>query len=352
MASMVFSVSSGKDALKAQENVKLAELGLTEPTHLETWLASTGKSVFNRDILWVARQDHPSDGQRSDLVGVAREGDLLIVELKRGSLGSDAITQALSYAAEYASLDADGIADMYQAHSSKDGFSKLAKKASDFDEAHNKLAQHVGENELNETQILILVAEDFYPNALAICDYLNNSLGEATRFSLECWQYSIWRNESRELAFVLEQVLPAQEIRDTIEEKREEFKQRRHSRSFNMQCLGITRAVRQVLIESHFSTSGRRGAKYFFAIELMIAEKPEKLLFTAYPGGVPSIILPAGVVCTRPIPNIKTWSDGQTCIELLDLKMGEGTLSNEIRDELVSILNSLRTADSAAPQST
>src|SRR5579883_2907938 len=101
MSAFLFSLDSTAKKLTTIPVRDMAALGLKETGDLESWPASAKADLFGRKILWIARQDRPSEEQRSDLVGVAQSGDLLVTELKRGRLGEEAITQALCYGADY-----------------------------------------------------------------------------------------------------------------------------------------------------------------------------------------------------------------------------------------------------------
>ena len=209
---------------------QLQELGLTEARDLESWLASSD-GLLGRRILWIARQDHPSDDQRSDLVGLDEDGDLLVAELKRGQVNENGVTQALCYAAEYAELNAQEISELYAAHVCRDGSCTLVDRVGSADEAQAKIVQQVGEDkEINESQLVVLVAEDFSPKALALSNYLNEASGEAT-FSIECWRYAIYRHETGSHFFSLEQILPPPDIRDAVEQGRLSAKEGKYARN-------------------------------------------------------------------------------------------------------------------------
>jgi hypothetical protein len=229
MGSQVFQLEIKTKSLTPLPMKSMRELGTSEPYDLESWLASTGKRLFNREILWIARQDRPADGERSDLLGLDHDGNLLVAELKKGQLDENGVTQALAYAAEYAALKADDLAILFADASQKNTSTALVKKADSRDDATKQISTHCGESELNETQILLLIAEDFAPKALAICDYLNGASGDAS-FSLECWRYSVFEQPKLGHLFLLEQILPPPSVRKEIEAKREAFKSKKYLR--------------------------------------------------------------------------------------------------------------------------
>ena len=266
MGTSIFQLDAANKTLKRLSHKSMAELGLTEPYDLEAWLASAGSGLFDRKVLWIARQDRPTGDERSDLLGVDQEGDLLVTELKRGMLAEDAVTQALGYAAEYANLTPDQLAEMYLAHSGKHGNTGLLSKASSLEDAKTRLSSHVGtETEVNEAQILVLVAEDFSPKALAICDYLNNASGDAS-FSVECWRYSVFKTVDGLDYFALEQVLPPPNVRIAIDEKREAAKARKYAR--NPVRIEFMNGLLAYLNSKSIPASRRPGASYYCSLSL------------------------------------------------------------------------------------
>ena len=74
---------------------------------LEEWLESNPDGVLEDGPLLIIGRQVPTDlGKVIDLLGVDREGNVVVVELKRDRTPRDVIAQALEYAAFAAKLDA------------------------------------------------------------------------------------------------------------------------------------------------------------------------------------------------------------------------------------------------------
>ena len=73
---------------------------------LETWVEQHPELVMD-GMTWVGRQVVLPDRYRLDLVGVTREGELVITELKRGHIDIGTLTQAMHYLLAIAAMDAD-----------------------------------------------------------------------------------------------------------------------------------------------------------------------------------------------------------------------------------------------------
>ena len=89
-----------------------------EESVLEEWLESNPDGVFEDGPLLIIGRQVPTDlGKSIDLLGFDREGNVVVVELKRDRTPRDVIAQALEYAAFAAKLDAaalEGILGEYR----------------------------------------------------------------------------------------------------------------------------------------------------------------------------------------------------------------------------------------------
>src|SRR5271155_4419320 len=172
MQNSLFVLDPQNKSLALLDQASMTDEGFHEPRDLEAWLSSLGPDtqMFGRKILWISRQDRTTDDQRSDLIGIADDGDLVVAELKRGQLTDYAIAQALSYVAVYSSKTAEDLATIFVAHSSKVSENRsLIETVATLEEAQSKsggLSGDQGEEpvSINTAQTVLLVAEDFAPS--------------------------------------------------------------------------------------------------------------------------------------------------------------------------------------------
>ena len=88
-----------------------------EESVLEQWLESNPDKILKGGrILIIGRQVRTDLGGFIDLLGVDREGNVVIIELKRDRTPRDAVAQALEYAAFAARLDVDALEGILQVH--------------------------------------------------------------------------------------------------------------------------------------------------------------------------------------------------------------------------------------------
>ena len=321
----------------------MAELGLNEPYDLEQWLASSGGGLFDREVLWIARQDRAADDERSDLLGVDQEGNLLVTELKRGLLYEGAVTQALGYTAEYAGKTPQDLAELYATHSEKHGNTGLLAKAESQEDAQKRLSTHVGaDTEVNEAQIIVLVAEDFTAKSLAICDYLNNASGEAS-FSVECWQYTVFKLGTNDPYFVLEQVLPPPNVRQAIDEKREASKGKKYAR--DPVRIDFMYSLLAYLSDKQVSATRSRGASYECRMHDKSWAEEHDLIFSVH-ADHPRLILGedvelAGDVAEHQVTSVTHW-DNRPALEFSDVDCRTVKFGPLFGDRLIAVVQQIR----------
>jgi hypothetical protein len=263
-------------------------LKFSESNDLEVWLSSCSERLFGREILWIARQDRTSHDQRSDIIGVAKNGDLLITELKRGLLDESAVTQALGYTAEYDEKSAEDLENLFYTQSTKSGSTGLVVKADSLIDAKKKLADHLGEEvEINETQVIVLLGEQFTAKALAVCNYLNDVL-KTDLCSFECWRYSVYL-DGTEYFLAIEQLLPPPNARALIEERREDSKSRKYAR--DPVRVAFMQAMVAGLANTEFKTERNRGQSYDCRI-VNIAWPKDQVVWFSVKERHPSIWVP------------------------------------------------------------
>ena len=95
-----------------------------EESVLEKWLESNPDGILEDGrILIIGRQIRTDLGGFIDLVGVDREGNAVVVELKRDRTPRDVIAQALEYAAFAERLDADALEGIFRVYHSEESLS-------------------------------------------------------------------------------------------------------------------------------------------------------------------------------------------------------------------------------------
>jgi len=117
---MIFSISAGLERATKINAGSFSGLSIWERTHIEEWIRSN-PDILGEDLLVVSIEfdkfDKSSD--RLDLLAVDRQGNLVVVELKRDSAAGYADLQAIRYAAMVSSMNIDKLVPHYIAYKKK-----------------------------------------------------------------------------------------------------------------------------------------------------------------------------------------------------------------------------------------
>jgi len=120
--------------------------------------------VLSGEWMLIGRQEITSFGGRVDLLAIAPDGSLVLVELKRDRTPREIIAQALDYASWVDQLSAEKVAQIY--HRFSDGGS--------LDEAFlQRFGTELDEDTLNESHQIIIVAAELDASTERIVSYLN-----------------------------------------------------------------------------------------------------------------------------------------------------------------------------------
>lgn len=121
--------------------------------------------ILSSDWMLIGRQEKTSYGKIVDLLAVAPDGSLVLIELKRGQTPWEVVAQALDYASWVEQLGAADIADMYRRF--KDG----RDLAEDF-RVHS--GADLDEDQLNQAHQVVIVAADLDDSTERITRYLSD----------------------------------------------------------------------------------------------------------------------------------------------------------------------------------
>lgn len=120
--------------------------------------------MLSAEWMLIGRQEKTSMGGRIDLLAIAPDASLVLIELKRHRTPRDVVAQALDYASWVEELSAERIVQIYQR------FSKGGNLGDDF---KARFGAELDEETLNDSHQIILVAAELDPSTERIITYLN-----------------------------------------------------------------------------------------------------------------------------------------------------------------------------------
>ncbi len=120
--------------------------------------------ILSSEWMLIGRQEVTSHGGRIDLLAIAPDGSLVLIELKRDRTPREIIAQALDYASWVEQLGTEKIAQIYQRYSNGGNLAEAFQER--FDEK-------LDEDALNQSHQIIIVASELDDSTERIIGYLD-----------------------------------------------------------------------------------------------------------------------------------------------------------------------------------
>lgn len=121
-------------------------------------------SILSNEWMLIGRQESTSLGGRIDLLAIAPDASLVLIELKRNRTPREVVAQALDYATWVEDLTADRIARIFHKFSGGQSLDTAFRE---------RFGQELNEDELNASHQIILVAAELDDSTERIIGYLN-----------------------------------------------------------------------------------------------------------------------------------------------------------------------------------
>ena len=141
----------------------LANSKLVSEQQLEQMIVREPR-ILSSEWMLIGRQEITGHGGRIDLLAIAPDGALVLIELKRDRTPREIVAQALDYASWVAELTADRIMQIYSR------FSQGGSLEADFQQ---RFGMALDEETLNHAHQIIIVASELDPASERIVGYLN-----------------------------------------------------------------------------------------------------------------------------------------------------------------------------------
>jgi len=141
----------------------LAESSLAKEQMLETMIVATPRLLSDEWML-IGRQEDTGFGGRIDLLAIAPDGSLVLIELKRDRTPREVVAQPLDYASCVEKLRAEDIAAIYN---------RFAPGRSLAQEFRQRFGHDLDEETLNQTHQIIVVSASLDDSTERIVAYLS-----------------------------------------------------------------------------------------------------------------------------------------------------------------------------------
>jgi hypothetical protein len=131
---------------------------------LEEMITAT-PSILSEEWMLIGRQERTSYEGRIDLIAIAPDGSLILIEIKRDRTPREVAAQALDYASWIEQLEPEDIGRIYER------FSNGRNLKEDFEK---RFGHSIPDEELNQSHQIIIVAAELDQSTERIVRYLND----------------------------------------------------------------------------------------------------------------------------------------------------------------------------------
>src|SRR5215218_7320995 len=148
-------------SIEADRPVRLPSAKLDLEARLERWICQD-LSLVGEDLLLLGSQVATAYGQAIDILALDRQGNLVILELKRGRTPRDVVAQVLDYASWVHGLSATEIESL-----------AAANRQRPLEDLYREVFHADLPDSLNEEQRLVIVATELDPQSERIVQFLS-----------------------------------------------------------------------------------------------------------------------------------------------------------------------------------
>ncbi len=141
--------------------------------------------ILSSEWMLIGRQERTTDGGVIDLLAIAPDGSLVLIEIKRDRTPREVVAQALDYASWVAGLTNDRLQQIYAR------FSNASSLDIDFEK---RFGIPLDEETLNLTHQIIIVAAELDPSTERIVTYLN-----ARDIAINVLFFNVFQNRDEQL---------------------------------------------------------------------------------------------------------------------------------------------------------
>lgn len=162
---------------KTLQNVKeidFSDHSLKERYDIQEWVESTPQ-ILGEELLIIAKEKTFFNGtnERPDLIAIDKEGNVVVIELKRDDSGSDVHWQSIKYASYWSRFEISHILDVYSDYLKKYFPNEVSNDSEDY--ASERILDFIEKDtldSLNKKQRIIMVSHRFAKEAISATKWL------------------------------------------------------------------------------------------------------------------------------------------------------------------------------------
>lgn len=161
----IWEIKNG--TLSTIDSTSMSKEGRREKEDLETWI-KTDPSILGEGILLFGEQVQTKSGP-VDFLGIDKEGNILVIELKRGKLPRDVLTQAIDYASDVATYTLDKLNEICKDYTKEKNLEELFME--NFEETDLEAIS------INQSQRILIVGTEIEESLERMIKWLSEHYG-------------------------------------------------------------------------------------------------------------------------------------------------------------------------------
>ena len=206
---MIFTYDKVTKSLSSYDETDFKSQNILERQDIEKWIESY-PDLLGEELLIITTEYDKFDktNERLDLLAIDKDGNLVIVELKRDDSGKYVDLQALKYAAYCSAVTLDELSKVYLDYLIVNG------EKSNFEDAKSRIIEFIDNDEfeeLNDNPRIILVSREFRPEVTASVLWLRKY-----GLDIRCIKLSPYQMDDKTIIFSSNTLIPLPEAEDFI----------------------------------------------------------------------------------------------------------------------------------------
>lgn len=201
----IFKLKNEIDNIERAILVPAAKTTLEMEAHLECWLENSPWAIAQEPLLIIGRQTSAYQEETStifpDLLGLDKDGNIVVIELKKGRTPREVIAQLLEYAAWASDLSDEKINDIFTLYNGAENEKSLEKSFVETFETDDFPS-------LNQRLRLFIAAEEITPSVSRVCRFLRQVHG----VDVTCLQFNVFQTEAGDVLVNSEAIVGLEDI--------------------------------------------------------------------------------------------------------------------------------------------
>jgi hypothetical protein len=202
----MYRLNKAKNILEELEETTFSENNIKERQNIEEWLRKNPE-VMGEDLLIIGHEyDKFEVNERLDLLAIDKEGNIVVIEVKRDVTGGNVDFQALKYASYCSRLNPNDILEIFTDYINRHGLE--LKAVDELMTFLNVEDEETLNTVLNSGQRIIIIGKDIDKRILSVCTWLYENNINIKCITIKPYKYN------DELIVDLNQIIPPYKLED------------------------------------------------------------------------------------------------------------------------------------------